>query len=135
MPKLTGPTDSWGDKEANVRAFNPELNAFDTNNTTLHAGEDLTNDVLKVEQRFPNTYISSATTTVVKTGVGVLHSIVVGETAAGSITIYDNTAGSGTIIGVLKASIAEGTYVFNTSFSVGLTIVTAGASKITVNYR
>jgi bifunctional ADP-heptose synthase (sugar kinase/adenylyltransferase) len=102
---------------------------------TAIAGEDLTNDVMKVEMRNSNTYISTATTTTVKTGVGLLHSIVLGETAAGAITIYDNTAASGTVIGVLKASIVEGTYIFNTSFSVGLTIVTAGASKLTVNYR
>jgi len=102
---------------------------------TKIAGEDLTNDVLKVNQVFSPTYISTATTTVVKTGSGLLHSIVIGETAAGAITIYDNTAGSGTTIGVLKASVAEGTYTFDASFATGLTIVTAGASKITVNYR
>lgn len=78
------------------------------------------------------TYIATATTTVVKTGSGVLGRIVVGETAAGAITIYDNTVGSGTIIGVLKASIAEGTYHFECEFTNGCTVVTAGASKITV---
>ena len=81
------------------------------------------------------TYISSATTTTCKTGAGVLHTIVVGETAAGAITIWDNTAASGTTLGVLKASLAEGTYTFNIAFSTGLTIVTAAASKITVSWR
>lgn len=79
-------------------------------------------------------YISTATTTTLKTRAGKLHSIVVGETAAGAITIYDNTAGSGTVIGVLKASVVEGTYLFDCAFNTGLTIVTAAASKITVNY-
>ena len=76
-------------------------------------------------------YISTNTTTIVssKDG-GVLHSIVIGETAAGAITISDN---SGTI-GVLKTSIAEGTYIFDTSYTGHLTIVTAAASKITVCY-
>lgn len=99
------------------------------------AGEDLTNDVLKVNQVFSNTYISSATTTVVKTGAGLLHTIVIGETAAGATTIYDNTAASGTIIAVLKASIAEQTFTFDAAFAIGLTVVTAGASKISVNWR
>jgi hypothetical protein len=99
------------------------------------AGEDITNDVLKVEGRFSNTYISTATTTTVKSGTGVLHTIVLGETAAGTITVYDNTAASGTVIAVLKASIGENTFVFDTSFAVGLTIVTAAASKLTVTYR
>lgn len=86
------------------------------------------------ETLFRPAYISTATTTTVKSGRGRLHSIVIGETAAGSITIYDNTAASGTVIGVLKASIVEGTYEFDCAFNTGLTIVTAGASKITVNY-
>ena len=80
-------------------------------------------------------YISTATTTTVKSGAGVLKSITIGETAAGAITIYDNTAASGTVIGVLKASHAEQTLDFSVAFSTGLTIVTAGASKLTVSYR
>lgn len=80
-------------------------------------------------------YISSATTTQVKSGAGVLKAIVVGETAAGAISIIDNTSGSTVNIGQLKASVAEGTYTFNTSFNTGLRIITAGASKITVIYR
>ena len=81
-----------------------------------------------------STYIATATTTTCVTGPGVLHSIVVGETAAGAITVYDNTAGSGTIKAVLKASIVEGTYLFDLQVTTGLTIVTAAASKITVSW-
>jgi hypothetical protein len=64
----------------------------------------------------------------------MLHSITVTETAAGTITIYDNTSGSGAVLAVLKASIAEGTYTFDIAFAIGLTIVTAGASKLTASY-
>lgn len=87
------------------------------------------------DTQYTHKYISTATTTAVKASAGDLKSITVGETAAGAITVYDNTAGSGTVIAVLKASVAEGTYEFNVSFTTGLTIVTAGASKITVSYR
>lgn len=80
-------------------------------------------------------YISTNTTTTIKTGRGKLHTITLGETAAGAITVYDNTAGSGTVIAVLKASIAEQTFTFDLCFDVGLTIVTAGASKLTVSYE
>jgi len=80
-------------------------------------------------------YISSATTTQVVTGNGILHAIVLGETAAGSIKIIDNTSGTTTNLGELKASIAEGTYVFNCAFAAGLRIITAGASKLTVVYN
>lgn len=78
-----------------------------------------------------STYISTATTTTAKSGRGILRRLVLTETAAGTITIYDNTAASGTILAVLKASIVEGSYEFNVHFQTGLTIVTAGASKLT----
>jgi hypothetical protein len=80
-------------------------------------------------------YISTATTTQVKTGSGYLKAIVVGETAAGAISIIDNTTGTTAYMVVLKASIAEGTYEFGCHFQSGLRIVTAGASKISVIYR
>lgn len=84
---------------------------------------------------FKNAYISTATTTTVKTGPGSLHGILITETAAGAITIYDNTAASGTVIAVLKASIVEGFYPLPVHFSIGLTVVTAGASKVNVSYE
>lgn len=80
-------------------------------------------------------YISTATTTTVKSGRGTLGRIILGETAAGAITIYDNTAASGTVIAVLKASAVEGEYDFFCRFQTGLTIVTAGASKLTVTFE
>lgn len=84
---------------------------------------------------YKNNYIATNTTTTVKTGQGVLHTITIGETAAGAITVYDNTAGSGTVIAVLKASIAEQTFTFDICFETGLTIVTAAASKLSVSYE
>lgn len=97
--------------------------------------EDNVANVAKVEERFTNAYISTTTTTTVKSGAGFLHAITVGTTAAGAITIYDNTAGSGTIIGVLKSSVSEQTFFFDVSFSTGLTIVTAASSLISIAYR
>ncbi len=81
------------------------------------------------------TYISTATTTQVDTGQGHLICIVLGETAAGSIGIIDNTTGTTVNIGELKSSIVEGTYWFLASYAKGLRIVTAAASKLTVIYR
>lgn len=78
--------------------------------------------------------ISTATTTVVKSTAGTLHSIVVNNTSAGAITVYDNaTVASGDKIATLKASIVEGTYLYDVDFKNGCTIVTAGASDITVS--
>jgi hypothetical protein len=74
------------------------------------------------------TYISTATTTAVSTTPCVLHSVVIGETAAGAITIKDGE----TTIAVLKSSIAEGEYQFDAIIRESLSIVTAAASKLTV---
>lgn len=59
---------------------------------TTIAGEDIPNDVTKVEMRNNDTYISTATTTVCKTGTGLLHTLTVTGGTAGTIIGYDNTA-------------------------------------------
>lgn len=89
---------------------------------------------MQLRDNYKYTYISTATTTVVDAaGSGQLVRIIVGETSAGAITIYNEATGGTTeIIGVLKASIAEGPYEFGVNYSTGLQVVTAGASKITV---
>ncbi len=81
-----------------------------------------------MDSNFIPTYIATATTTVIGNGPQVLGSIILGETAAGTITIKNGTA----TIAVLKASIAEGTYKFNVACPKGLSVITAAASKLTV---
>jgi hypothetical protein len=82
------------------------------------------------------TNITTATTTVVKSGKGYLNLITINTTTAFAITIYDNTAASGTKIATIAASPAIGsTFVYQGKFNTGLTIVTAGASDITVSYQ
>jgi hypothetical protein len=78
------------------------------------------------------TNITSATTTTVYTGKCILERIVVNTDAAGAITIYDNTAGSGTKIGTLEASAPLGGYEYGCLCSTGVTIVTGAATDLTV---
>lgn len=78
-------------------------------------------------------YISSATTTQVKTGPGTLHAIVVGTTTATALQIIDGTSGTTTNLGELVSSITPGTYIFDCAFAAGLRIV-SGAGKYTVIY-
>ena len=61
----------------------------------------------------------------------ILYSITVNTTAAGIITIMDGTD----TVGVLKESIAEGTYTYNITLNQYLQIVTASTSDITVVYK
>lgn len=83
---------------------------------------------------YQKTYIATATTTQVFTGTGVLHSIVVNSTAAGTVTVIDGTSGSTPNVAVLKASIVEGTYLYDCAVATGLRIITGAASDITVTW-
>ncbi len=123
--------------------FDPTTNSNKTTLATKIAGEDLPNDVQKVEQRFSALNIPTQTTTTVKPGVGLLHAIIIPTpVASATVKIYDNTAGSGTVlldtITMPAALLSSGpiSLILDVSFSVGLTVVTAGATMpLTVSYR
>lgn len=84
-------------------------------------------------------HISTAATTVVKSGAGTLCRVTVNSlgTVASSTTIYDNTAGSGTVIAVINTLALSGPFDYDIQFSTGLTLVTTGtaAPDITVSYK
>ncbi len=110
---------------------------------TRIAGEDLVADVQKVEQRFNYTRVTPATTATtlgIKNGSGLLHGILIGtaSTGGGTLTVYDNTAGSGTIITVIDTANQRGFIVLNCLFATGLTVVTSAtttAADLTAIYR
>lgn len=85
--------------------------------------------------------ITTATTTVVKAGPGVLNTLTINKlVASATVTIYDNTAASGTVIGTITLPatlLAEGpvSAIYNVAFETGLTVVTVGAQDITVSYN
>ena len=93
---------------------------------------------VSVGWKFLNITLAAPTTTVVKSGAGVLHTIVFNKpVATGVVTIYDNTAASGTLIGTITipASPLPVTLTFDAAFGTGLTIVTATAAQdLTVTY-
>lgn len=102
---------------------------------TTDAGEDVANDVQKVETRGAAVNILTATTTTIKSGPGHLnHLIAVGGTM-GNVTIYDNTAASGTVLFGPATPTAGGVIVADIEFSLGLTVVTAAATAISGSYR
>lgn len=79
--------------------------------------------------------IKTAATTPVKSGTGILRRIVVNASIASTITVYDSTTGSGNTIATIAASAPIGSISFDLLFGRGLTIVTAGASDLTVVYE
>lgn len=118
-------------------------NGLFVNVLNTFAGEDVANDVRKVEQRFAyrNIILAAPTTTVIKSGPGFLHLITVNKsTALGVIICYDNTVGSGPIImtNTQPAAVLETQFTlhYDVAFTVGLTCVTSGAAQdITVSSR
>ena len=111
-------------------------------NATLGAGEDLTNDVQKVEQRYSYYATSSLGTVTVKSGSGFLHSFCINNAATGTVsTLYDNTSGAGTVIATitLPATLLQTSICFpyNVSFATGLTLVETGylSNSYTFSYR
>lgn len=76
--------------------------------------------------------LTASGTTVVKTGAGQLHAVICG-TATGNVTIYDNTAASGTKI-IDTYALVAGVTTFDISFGTGLTVVLSGAGVASVTY-
>jgi hypothetical protein len=84
-------------------------------------------------------YITTATTTQVKTGAGFLHAIIINKAAAaaGTIKIIDNTSGTTANIATIfhDTGLAPKVLEYGIPFATGLRIVTSGADDITVIYR
>lgn len=106
------------------KSFDTNTSSLGITSRTLLAGEDLTNNVQKVEQRF--TPFSVTADTLVKTGAGFVHTITISPITAtptaGLVTIYDNTAESGTVLyseWVFATDVGH-TITLNANLSVGL---------------
>lgn len=86
---------------------------------------------------FSNT--NTSTTTVIKNSPGVLKRVVINTkgTVASTVTIYNNTAGSGSIIGIIDSLNLSGSFEYNATATIGITIVTTGtvAPNVTVIYE
>jgi len=101
-----------------------------SNNTLILRGQALSR--FGQANSRPDFYRTTANETVVlKIGAGTLRKILISNGAAGSTTIYNNTAASGEIISVLDNAV-ETNYDFDLDFDIGLTFVTAtGTGDIT----
>jgi len=92
----------------------------------------------EVQWQYANITLAAPTTTVLKSSRGYLHTICINTAAnTGTITVYDNTAASGTKIATITSVTAvEGCFIYDVAFWTGLTIVTATAAPdVTVSFR
>ncbi len=116
-------------------ALTDDLPAKQTAEQTLPPGADAVADVQRVERQLLPIAISTATTTVVKSGSGYCGVLRCVGGTLGNVTVYDNTAASGTILCPTVTPVADGVLIEDIVFNVGLTVVTAAATVLTGSYR
>jgi hypothetical protein len=87
---------------------------------------------------FNYTHLAANGTTVIKSSGGMLHTITINikGSSSNTITVYDNTSGSGTVIAVIDPTANLVTLDFDVQFNTGLTLViaTGTAGDITVSW-
>lgn len=85
------------------------------------------------------THITTAATTVIKSGAGVLHTVCVNAlgTVASAVTVDDAVSATTPTIAVINSLLLSGCQTYDVAFSTGLTLVTTGtiAPDITVSWR
>lgn len=99
---------------------------------TRIAGENLgaTINRLMTAPSYTATRITSATTTTAKSGEGIIGGFFVEVALTGTVTVYNNTAGSGTILTILPIGTVAGYHPFPASFTTGCTAVTSAADRV-----
>lgn len=136
LHKVT-PTTALMNDEMNIHCFAMSLNSG--SGTTSGSMEIGAMSILRhgketTRPQFQN--LAANATTTLKRGTGSLHRIILNSAGSGNtITIYDNTAASGTIIATVSPSSAQ-PLDYDLDFQFGLTIVISGGtpSNITVVY-
>lgn len=107
--------------------------------TTLQIARGSSAGLFTLPGGFSYSHITTATTTTAKSGTGSVHTICINSlgTVASLVTVYDNTAGSGTVIAVINSLALLGCQTYDVAFATGLTLVTTGtvAPDVTVSYR
>lgn len=102
----------------------------------LMAGEDLTNDVTKVEQR--TSYLNGTTSQLVKTGAGRFYGFVVNSHTSGTLKFWDNTSAATTVIlNTITLAAGPDKWVFpvGISFDTGLYVTVGGTIDYTILYK
>ena len=103
---------------------------------TLIAGEDLTYDVLKTEQRASYSNISADTA--VKTGAGRFYGFIVNSHTSGTVKVWDNTSAATTVLlNTITLAAGPQMWVFPVAieFATGLYVDIGGTIDLTVLYK
>lgn len=119
---------------SNGREIDSNNYEYQTLGTKL-AGEDLTNDVMKV--RDAATYTNISASTLIKTGAGVLKGIVVNSHTSGTLKLWDNTSAATTVIFNTITFAAGPSFIKlpAVEFSTGLYATIGGTADITILWK
>ncbi len=109
------------------RATDP---AAPTVDQSIRGGEDIAADVQRVTDSATSTRITAAATTTLFAGRGTLKRVLIEAALTGTATIYDNTAGSGTVVAILPIGFPAGSHMLGAECAVGCTVVTSAADRI-----
>lgn len=102
---------------------------------SLMAGEDLTNDVLKTENR--STYTNISASALIKTGAGRLKGFMVNSHTSGTLKLWDNTSAATTTL-LNTITFNAGPVQFNypdVEFGTGLYATVGGTADITIFWK
>lgn len=111
-------------------------NGVRTDMTTKIAGEDITNDIIKIRDNA--TYTNLSASALIKTGAGVIKGIVVNSHSSGTLKLWDNTSGATTVIFNTITFAAGSGIVLNlpaVEFSTGLYATIGGVADITILWK
>jgi len=117
------------------KAYDPTGDFLDINLKSKLAGEDLTNDIIKIRDNATYTNISASA--LIKTGAGVLKGIVVNSHTSGTLKLWDNTSAATTVI-FNTITFAAGPNFIKlpaVEFSTGLYATIGGTADITLLWK
>jgi hypothetical protein len=129
-------SDANEDTDPLLIFYEDPLKALKVSLDSRIAGEDIINDWMKVIVDSDPTRITTATTTVIKSGIGRIFAVcLINPVASATMTAYNNTAASGTVImspvlpATLLSSGPSNLFIGGGKFTTGLTILTTGTAE------
>ena len=118
------------------KSYDPTNDYLDVNLKSKLAGEDITNDVLKTEDR--STYTNLSASALIKTGAGRVKGFMVNSHSSGTLKLWDNTSAATTVLLNTITFAAGSGLMFNlpdVEFSTGLYATIGGTADITIFWK
>ncbi len=84
---------------------------------------------------YNSTPITTAGTTLIKTGQGILGGFLVQGGTTGTITIYDGVTATGKLLANFDTTVALNDYPIDEAFSIGCTVVTSANTKVLIRWK